>query len=152
MKEIKVRRARPQDAQIIASFNAAMAEETEGKKLELETALAGTKAVLADPEKGFYLVAEAGGELVGQMMVTHEWSDWRNADFWWLQSVYVKPEWRRQGVFRALWLQMETLARREGRVCGIRLYTSKSNTVAQRTYQSLGMNESRYLLFEKMLP
>ncbi len=149
--EIKLRRAQSGDASAIAEHNLAMARETEGAVLEARTVLDGTRAVLADPLKGFYLVAESGGKVIGQLMISFEWSDWRNADFWWLQSVYVRPETRRQGVFRKLFDELLRLARENGRVCGLRLYTSKGNAPAHATYEMLGMHQAKYVMYEFML-
>lgn len=148
---ISVRRARPEDAAVLAEHNSAMARETEGARLDPRTVLEGTRAVLGDPQKGFYLVAESGGEVVGQLMVSFEWSDWRDADFWWLQSVYVRPEARRRGVFRRLFEELLRLARENGQVCGLRLYTSRGNAPAHATYETLGMHQARYVMYELML-
>lgn len=145
---IKVRAARKTDAELLAFFNTAMAWETEGKELSSEIISAGVRQLIANPQHGFYLVAEKGSEVVGALMVTFEWSDWRNGLFWWIQSVYVRPEYRRQGVFRSLYRSVETLARKSPEVCGLRLYVDRGNHSAQRTYQKMGMEESNYNLYE----
>jgi ribosomal protein S18 acetylase RimI-like enzyme len=106
--------------------------------------------LIAQPALGFYLVAEMQGEVVGCLMVTTEWSDWRNGRFWWIQSVYVPAAWRRRGVFRALYGHVTSAAAREPDVCGVRLYVERENAVAQSTYRSLGMSETDYLLFEQL--
>lgn len=147
-----VRRAQPADADAIAAFNAAMAFETEGKRLLPQVLGAGVRRLLVEPGLGFYLVAEAQGEVVACLMVTTEWSDWRNGRFWWIQSVYVQPAWRRRGVFRALYRQGREAALREPDVCGLRLYVEHENAVAQSTYLHLGMQRTDYLLFEELKP
>lgn len=138
-----------QDLDTLIDFNAAMALETEGLMLDRERLRCGVKAVLSDPSKGFYWVAEVERRVVGQMMITFEWSDWRNGTFWWIQSVYVSPEHRRRGVFRALYEHVEKQARDLPGVCGLRLYVEGGNTKAQHTYASLGMQRTSYEIFEK---
>ncbi len=134
---------------VIVSNNAAMARETEGRDLDLSVLTRGVAALLADRSKGFYLVAaDASGEVVGQLMVTFEWSDWRNGTFWWIQSVYVAPAARRRGVYRALYSRVLELARDEGGVCGVRLYVERHNATAMATYRGLGMKASPYEMFE----
>jgi ribosomal protein S18 acetylase RimI-like enzyme len=147
-REVNLRPAGAGDAAAIAAHNIAMAQETEGRALDPATVRAGVEAVLADPKRGFYLVAEAGGEVVGQAMVTYEWSDWRNGDFWWVQSVYVAPAFRRQGVFTRIFVAIEAAARARPGVVGLRLYVEKENTAAQETYRCLGMARSDYVFFE----
>ncbi len=146
-----IRRAALDDAAVIADFNSRMAWETEHKRLESAVVGAGVRAVLADPAKGWYFVAEEAGEVRGQLMLTFEWSDWRNGWFWWIQSVYVHPVARRRGVFRALYRHVVELARAEGNVLGLRLYVEKENRSAQGTYAGLGMEELGYLLMEQVL-
>jgi GNAT superfamily N-acetyltransferase len=145
---VQVRRATPGDAEVIARYNAAMALETEHLELPRERLLAGVQAVLADASKGFYLVAESAGAIAGQMMITYEWSDWRNGVFWWIQSVFVEPAWRRRGVFRSLYRHALEQARGAGNVCGLRLYVEAGNHAARRTYEELGMNKTVYEMFE----
>jgi GNAT superfamily N-acetyltransferase len=147
------RSAGPADAQIIAEFNIRLALETEGLRLDPQTILAGVQAVLADPGKGTYFVAETDGRIVGQCSVTCEWSDWRNGMFWWLQSVYVDAEGRRRGVFTALFDHVLAAARaaRAARVIGVRLYVEKDNRPAQTVYERRGMTRTRYDVFELML-
>jgi len=152
MSDIAIRAARLDDADTIAAFNAAMAWETEGKRLRPEVLGAGVRRLLGEPSLGFYLVAEAEGEVVGCLMVTTEWSDWRNGRFWWIQSVYVPLAWRRRGVFRALYAHVTQAAEGEADVCGVRLYVERENAVAQSTYRHLGMAETDYLLFEQLKP
>ena len=143
-----MRRAAPEDLDTLVRFNAAMAEETEGKALELARLRSGVAALFQDPNRGFYLVAEIGGQVAGQLLVTTEWSDWRNAFFWWIQSVYVAPVYRRRGVYRALHRYLQAEAQRHGDICGLRLYVERSNQVAQQVYSSLGMALSHYDLYE----
>lgn len=136
------------DIDKLVEFNIAMARETEHKTLDAKILRPGVRAIFDEPRRGFYLVAESDNEVIGCLMITYEWSDWRNGDWWWLQSVYVEPAHRRGGVFRALYTQVEEKARRTAGVIGIRLYVERENTTAQRTYTSLGMSETAYRLFE----
>ena len=151
MSEIKVRSATAAEAGRIAGFNRALALETEGLALEEKTVAAGVVAVMGHPERGFYLVAEVDGAVAGCLLITYEWSDWRNRMFWWIQSVYVKPEFRGRGIYGALNEKLEELAAKAGNVCGFRLYVHKSNVRAQEVYRSLGMKETEYLMFEDMI-
>ena len=146
--DIVVRNATQDDLNTVVGFNAAMAVETEGKTLDMELLTKGVSAVLHDDGLGFYLIAEVEGRPVGQLMITTEWSDWRNGYFWWIQSVYVDREYRRRGVYRALDNHVHTEARMGGDVCGIRLYVERSNHIAQQVYSSLDMHRSHYDLFE----
>jgi ribosomal protein S18 acetylase RimI-like enzyme len=148
---VVVRAATIADADTIVSFNAAMAMETESKTLPPDILRAGVEAVFADSRRGFYRVAEVDGVVAGCLMITFEWSDWRNGDWWWLQSVYVKPEFRRCGVFRALYDEIERAAQSTPRVVGVRLYVEKENRRAQNTYASLGMHEADYSMYAKNL-
>lgn len=144
-----VRQANQTDADSLVEFNQAMALETEGKRLDAETLRGGVQAVFADEQrKGFYLVAEAENKIVGGLMVTFEWSDWRNSWFWWIQSVYVLPEARGAGVYRRLYERVVEKARAQSDVCGIRLYVEQENTAAQAVYEKLGMDQSHYLMYE----
>lgn len=147
---MNIRKAVLTDLHALIDFNAAMALETENKVLSAETLSAGIEAVLIDVHKGFYLVAEKDQQLAGALMLTDEWSDWRNAYFWWIQSVYVRPEFRRQGIYAALYEYTTALAKRAANVCGLRLYVEKDNLVAQQTYADLGMPQSHYLMFETL--
>jgi ribosomal protein S18 acetylase RimI-like enzyme len=145
---VTIRRAEPRDAAIVAEFNRLLAWETEHKRLDPETLARGVARILADPARGFYLVAEIGGEVVGQLMATFEWSDWRDGWFWWVQSVYVRDGQRRNGVFRALYGDLVKRARDSGDVIGLRLYVEKDNARAQATYEQLGLKEAGYLVHE----
>jgi ribosomal protein S18 acetylase RimI-like enzyme len=143
-----IRTATLADAPRITEFNALMAKETEHLELDLNRLRAGVEEVLRDPAKGVYYVAEANGTVVGQTLITYEWSDWRNGMFWWIQSVYVQKEFRGQGVFKALFDHVRTLALRDKTVCGLRLYVEKHNIRAQQTYERLGMKKTHYEMFE----
>ena len=145
-----IRQAHAADAPAIAEFNRLMAFETEHKKLIPEVILAGVNAMIANPAHGFYLVAESENEIVGSLMITTEWSDWRNGVIWWVQSVYIRETHRRQGIYRALYDEVKRLARLDLSVCGFRLYVEKDNVNAQATYHSLGMEETDYLMFEEL--
>lgn len=145
-----IRKAELRDAAAIAGFNSAMALETEGKALLPERVNPGVLRLLNDPSLGFYVVAEQAGNVVGSLMVTNEWSDWRNGLFWWIQSVYIVPAARRQGVYRALYDFVRDMARADPGICGFRLYVEKDNTTAQRTYSSLGMEPTDYLVYEEL--
>lgn len=151
MSEIKVRQATVAEAGRIAAFNRAMAMETEGLALDEKTVAAGVVALMGHPDRGFYLVAEVDGAVAGCLLITYEWSDWRNKMFWWIQSVYVKPEFRGRGAYTALDEKVKMLAAQAGNVCGLRLYVHKGNARAQEVYRSLGMEETAYLVFEDML-
>ena len=142
-----VRAAAPADLEPLVAFNAAMALETEGKRLDLARLRAGVTAALDDAQRGRYLVAELDGGVAGALLLTREWSDWRNGWFCWIQSVYVTPEARRAGVYRALHGEALRLAATEGAV-GVRLYVDRENRGAQRTYERLGMQPSHYVFYE----
>jgi ribosomal protein S18 acetylase RimI-like enzyme len=147
-----IRLAGAGDAQVLIEFNAAMALETEGKQLLPEVIGAGVRSLLERPASGFYLLAEEDAQIVGSLLVTKEWSDWRKGDFWWIQSVYVLPEWRRKGVYKRLYRHVQALAAEDPAVCGFRLYVERENLRAQATYRALGMKETRYLVFEELKP
>jgi ribosomal protein S18 acetylase RimI-like enzyme len=149
MNEIKItiRRSTPNDIQTIVNFNMEIARETENINLSHQKLTDGVIALFEDDKKGFYIVAECDGSVVGQTMITYEWSDWRNSIFWWIQSVYVLPDYRKIGVFRSIFEQIKSMAT-QSNVCGLRLYVVKDNTIAKKAYQSLGMNESHYDLYE----
>lgn len=146
---IFVRLAAEKDLETVVNFNAAMAVESEGKQLDISRLLKGVSAALSDAAKCRYFVAEIDGRVAGQTMVTFEWSDWRNGEFWWIQSVYVDPAFRRRGVFRALHEHIRGLARSTPGVCGLRLYVHRNNVRAQKTYGELGMPMSDYLVCEE---
>ena len=146
--ELKIRKAHLADAPVIADFNIRLAEESEQLRLDRACVAAGVDALLSDPAKGIYYVAECNGTVVGQLMITYEWSDWRNGNLWWIQSVYVKQEFRAQGVFKALFRHLENLARTSDEVAGLRLYMHADNERARKTYERVGMRHSQYEVFE----
>jgi len=149
LMEVAVRAATPADVKFLVEGNARMALETENLTLDRQRLRTGVEAVFADAERGFYLIAEVDGEPAGQMMITYEWSDWRNAVFWWIQSVYTVPKMRGRGVFKALYAAVEEMAEQRGGVCGLRLYVEAHNEAAQATYRRCGMSETVYRMFEK---
>jgi len=150
--QVKIRKALRKDAATLVDFNLRMAKETEDKQLDSGVLISGVNAVLEDPKRGFYLVAEVDGKVSGSLMVTTEWSDWRDGAFWWVQSVYIAPRFRRHGVFRALYEEVKKQARNTAQVCGCRLYVERENATAQATYAQLGMAETNYKVYEEILP
>lgn len=143
-----IRKAKLRDLETIIDYNQALARETEGVGLDRETLLKGVLSLLSDEAKGCYFLYEESGKVVGQLLVTYEWSDWRNANFWWIQSVYVHPDYRRRGIFRKLFEFLKAEAEKEDTVCGLRLYVEERNLPAQATYRKLAMNPSKYLMYE----
>jgi GNAT superfamily N-acetyltransferase len=146
---IQVREGRAEDAAVIAEYNQRMALETEGKELDSKTVGRGVEQGLYQPEKCRYFVAEVRGTVIGQAMVTYEWSDWRNGDLRWIQSVYVHPDHRRQGIFKKIYQHIETLARENSNVRGLRLYVEEENTEGQAVYTKLGMSHAGYHVYER---
>lgn len=144
----QIRLATPADAEFLVRGNAAMALETEHLSLDLDRLRDGVHALFDDRSRGLYYLAEVDGRRAGQMMITYEWSDWRNGVFWWIQSVWVEPEYRSRGVFKALYAHVEQLARSTPGVCGLRLYVEKDNARAQGTYERVGMKRTPYQMFE----
>jgi GNAT superfamily N-acetyltransferase len=149
---IVIRTANADDVARLRDWACAMALETEHKQLDPATVERGIHAVLEQPRRGAYFVAERGGEAAGTLMLTYEWSDWRNGDWWWIQSVYVAPEHRRKGVYAALYGHVLAGAKADPAVCGLRLYVERDNANAQRTYESLGMVDAGYCMFEAPTP
>ena len=145
---IDIRNATRDDVTFLRDCNIAMAYESEQKQLAPEVLTRGIVAVFDHPERGFYIVAERDGERVGSLLITHEWSDWRNGGWWWIQSVYVMPDARRSGVFRSMYREIDTRARNTTGVIGLRLYVEKENTRAQATYAALGMEPAYYSLYQ----
>jgi GNAT superfamily N-acetyltransferase len=146
---MNIRRAESGDAGSLVDFNQKMALETEGKRLDEAVLSAGVRAVFSDSNKGFYVVAEDEGSIVGGLLVTFEWSDWRNKWFWWIQSVYIVPEARGKSVYSWLYDFVKTEAAKRGDVCGFRLYVERENVHAIKVYEKLGMKNSIYYMFEE---
>jgi GNAT superfamily N-acetyltransferase len=144
----QIRPANIADAPFIADCNIRMAWETERRQLEPKIVAAGVESALQDSSKGIYYIAQADGEPVGQMFITYEWSDWRNGNFWWIQSVYIVETFRSRGIFRALFEQVNALAKARADVCGLRLYVEAGNTRAKQVYARLGMHKTDYEIFE----
>jgi len=147
---MNIRIATAADAPELVEFNRAMALETEGKHLSLDVLSRGVAAVFEDKTKGFYVVAEGEGEIEGGLLVTYEWSDWRNGWFWWIQSVYVRPKARGKSVYSKLYAFLKEKASADAEVCGFRLYVDAENEHAQRVYEKLGMERSNYLPYEEL--
>ena len=152
---ISIRDATRADIECIAEFQQAMAIETEGRALDPSTIRQGITSVFDDPRKGFYIVAVASAnnddalqKVVGSLLMTYEWSDWSNATHWWIQSVYVDAAWRRRGVYRAMYDHILAMTKGRSDICSIRLYVERTNTIAQQTYNNLGMYHSHYDLYE----
>lgn len=146
---MQIRQGQLSDLNALVQFNQAMAHETEGLTLDEQVLSEGVKTLLDKPEKGFYLVAEAEGEILGSLMVTFEWSDWRAKDYYWIQSVYIRPQNRRQGIYAKLYQAVKDIAEQNGGAASFRLYVEQENTQAQLTYQALGMQQSYYLMYEE---
>ncbi len=149
--EFIIRLAELKDAQLLATWAQTMAMETEHKHLDGDTVLKGVQAGIADPKRARYFIAMSGDMPAGTLMLTTEWSDWRNGDWWWIQSVYVDPDFRRQGVFQSLYSHVKALAEQAPDVCGLRLYVEHDNKNAQHTYESLGMEDAGYRMMEIFL-
>jgi len=147
--EIRIREATVTDAPPIIEFQQAMARETESIELDEPVVTRGVHAVFDDPTRGRYFVAEAGGEVIASLLVTYEWSDWRNGNVWWIQSVYVRPAFRRRGIYARMYEHVKAIAQSES-ARGIRLYVDRRNTPAQDVYRRCGMDGEHYLVFEWM--
>ena len=141
---------KPEDIQDIAQFQVDMAQESEGTTLDIQTVIPGVTAAVNDPQKGTYIIARADGKPIGSIMLTREWSDWTNRWYWWIQSVYVRPEYRGKGAYRAMYAKIKEMAGEAG-VTQIRLYVDKTNYRAQEVYKKLGMDECHYLMYEEVL-
>jgi ribosomal protein S18 acetylase RimI-like enzyme len=148
---ITIRIAKREDAPALVEFNQAMAMETEGKHLDTQILTSGVESVFHDESKGFYVVAESENKIIGGLMITYEWSDWRDAWFWWIQSVYILPEARGKKIYSRLYDFVKEKARETGEVCGFRLYVEHENTRAQKVYEKVGMEKSYYLMYEEMI-
>lgn len=145
---MNIRKALNKDIDVIARYNYNLAYETENKILDMNILTKGVEAIIKDENKGIYHVCEINGEVVGQIMYTFEWSDWRNGTFLWIQSVYVNKEFREMGVFKALYKFIRDIADNDNNICGIRLYVEKENTIAKKTYKNIGMKECNYYIYE----
>ncbi|HEV7240839.1 MAG TPA: GNAT family N-acetyltransferase [Thermoanaerobaculia bacterium] len=150
MTDVRYREGVPSDADDIIDFQIAMARETEDFELQRDITTRGVHAVFADPALGRYFVAEADGHVVASLMITYEWSDWRNGVVWWIQSVYVVPDFRRRGVYAGLYQHVKAMVEAEPSIRGIRLYVDDRNTSAQEVYTRLGMNGEHYKVYEWM--
>ena len=150
MTEVRYREGVPSDAGAIIDFQIAMARETEDFDLVREITTQGVHAVFADPSLGRYFVAESDGRTIASLMITYEWSDWRNGVVWWIQSVYVVPDHRKKGVYAGLYQHIKTMVEAEPSIRGIRLYVDNRNTSAQEVYTRLGMQGEHYRVFEWM--
>lgn len=144
-----IRRAEPGDAPVIVEFNCLLAEESEGKKLDRRVLGPGVAKALADPAKCLYFLAQEGDQVLGQMMITYEWSDWRDGWIWWIQSVYVRSDARRRGVFKALFNHVCQIASDRRDVVALRLYVERENHVARQTYANLGLGPTGYIVLER---
>lgn len=150
--DLRIRPAAPADAGAIVDFQLRLARETEALELDRETLTRGVQAVFADPGKGAYWIAERGGRIVGGLLTTNEWSDWRDGVILWIQSVYIIPEERGRGVYRTLYERVKRQVDESAGLKGIRLYVEKRNAAAQRVYERLGMSREHYDLFEWLKP
>jgi len=145
-----IRKATRDDIDALSGFQLLMAKETEDMNLNPSTVQKGVSAVFEDPYKGFYIVSEEDREVIASLMITYEWSDWRAQTVWYIQSLYVMPEWRKKGIFRAMYEHLKEMMKDNDTVCGIRLYVDKENTGAQKTYEALGMDGEHYRFYEDM--
>jgi ribosomal protein S18 acetylase RimI-like enzyme len=150
MSEVHYREATPRDSAAIIEFQIAMALETEEMSLDRGTVTRGVVAVFAEPSLGRYFVAESEERVVASLMITYEWSDWRNGIVWWIQSVYVTPQFRRRGVYAGLYRHVKRIVESDPAIRGLRLYVDKRNTTAQQVYSNLGMDGEHYRVFEWM--
>ncbi len=150
--KILVRQANLDDVAIIAEFNIALCRETEHRELDRETVLKGVERFLSEPARGRYFVVTVDGQVVGQTAHTFEWSDWRNGEIWWIQSVYIHAEYRSKGLFRALFSHIKSLGEADSDCCGIRLYMERDNETARQSYLRLGFHEAGYEVFELLFP
>ena len=146
---LSIRIGQEKDIDTLVKFNIVLARQTEHKQLSPPIVNQGLQMLFKNPQYGFYVVAEIADEIVGCCMVTYEWSDWRCGLFWWIQSVYVRPEFRRRGIFRKLYEFLKEKASQEQNVCGFRLYVEQSNRTGQNTYSAVGMKEALYKFYEE---
>lgn len=148
--EVTITKGQIEDIEIIAQFQVDMAMESEGTLLDKETVTKGVTAAMNDENKGLYYIARVDGKVVGNLMLTREWSDWNNGYYWWIQSVFVTPEYRRQGIYKSMYHAVCKDAKKLN-VAQVRLYVDKTNILGQKVYASLGMDESHYLIYETTL-
>ena len=148
--DLTITQGKASDIDAIVRFQADMAMESEGTMLDMDRLTLGVSSAINDEQKGIYLVARANDTSIGSLMLTREWSDWNNQWYWWIQSVYVMPEYRKKGIYKAMYATLKQMARENG-VAQIRLYADKTNLSAQQVYQRLGMTESHYLMFEETI-
>ena len=149
MNHISIREGTTSDAASISNFQRNMALETESKILDEDTVLKGVEKVLTSSDRGFYVIAEVDSKVIGSLMVTFEWSDWRNGWFFWIQSVFVDEAYRRQGVYRLMHNEVISRCKASKDCCGIRLYVERDYVNAQKVYNNLGMYDTDYYLFEE---
>ena len=148
--DLTITRGKASDIDAIVRFQADMAMESEGTMLDMDRLTLGVSSAINDEQKGIYLVARANDTPIGSLMLTREWSDWNNQWYWWIQSVYVMPEYRKKGVYKAMYATLKDMAKENG-VSQVRLYADRTNLSAQQVYQRLGMTESHYLMFEETI-
>lgn len=148
INDLQIQPATISDISAIAQFNIDLAFETESIQLADDIVFEGVKTVIENPEHGFYLIARNQSSPVASLLITYEWSDWRNGQIWWIQSVFVIDEWRRLGVFNMLYQEISKKANKAKHVCGIRLYVDNYNNAAKEVYRRIGMRETNYRLFE----
>lgn len=148
--DLTITQGKASDIDAIVRFQADMAMESEGTMLDMDRLTLGVSSAINDEQKGIYLVARANDTPIGSLMLTREWSDWNNQWYWWIQSVYVMPEYRKKGVYKAMYATLKDMAQENG-VSQIRLYADRTNLSAQQVYQRLGMRESHYLMFEETI-
>ena len=149
--DILIRPGEERDIETLTRFNIAMARETENKILRYDVVSSGVRQMLGHPEWGFYVVAETNGAVIGLLMVTFEWSDWHDGFYWWIQSVYVDPNYRRKGIYRSLYEHVKAMAIERNDVCRFRLYVVQENTAARTTYASLGVREMNFMMYEEVI-
>ena len=147
---INVKKGKRSDAEYIANFQVKMAKETEQIDLDRDIVRKGVNAIFNSPAKGIYFVAESGGEIIASLLITFEWSDWRNGNVYWMHSIYVLPEFRKKGVFKTMYLHLKNIVQKDEDIRGLRLYVDKTNTNAQKVYEIMGMDGNHYLLYEWM--
>ncbi len=152
MHRIVIRRATLADIARITQFNINIAKETENLNLNPRVVESGVEKLISNPNLGFYLVAASDDQIIGSLMITTEWSDWRCGQFWWIQSVYVLSDFRKQGLYGRLYSKVKELAQQDGNVCGFRLYVEQDNVVAQKAYRKYGMHQTAYRMFEESKP